>query len=154
MFASTFSPCKTVHRLELVIGRPTEVSSENKTFRELLTGSKETMFICMQIEMLKICAMLGEKVVEKVPFFPQLVEKFEYRLIARSFVFENCVSKLSFDPIEKSEFACKYTMLSKALWQTIYLMKNAALGLNNLLTECFRNNERNFCSLSDGFLAR
>lgn len=68
-------------------------------------------------------------------------------------MFENCVSKLPFDPNEKSEFACKYTMPSKAFWQTIYLMKNAALGLNNLLTEYFRNNERNFCSLDDGFLA-
>lgn len=68
-------------------------------------------------------------------------------------MFENCVSKLSFDLNEKSEFACKYTMPSKAFWQTIYLMKNAALGLNNLLMEYFRNNERNLCFLGDGFLA-
>jgi len=69
-------------------------------------------------------------------------------------VFENCVSKLYFDPNEKSEFACKYTRPSKAFWQTIYLMKFSALGLNNLLTDCFRNNERNFYSLDDGFLAQ
>lgn len=69
-------------------------------------------------------------------------------------MFENCVSKLSFDPNEKLEFACKDTMPSKAFGQTIYLMKNTALGLNKLLMEYCRNNERNFCSLGDGFLAQ
>lgn len=68
MFAGTFSPCKTVHCLELVIGKPAEVSGENKTFRKLLMGSKETTLICVQIEMLKICAMLGRESSRKSAF--------------------------------------------------------------------------------------
>lgn len=82
-FAGTFSPCKTIHHLELVIGKPADVSSENKTFRELQMGPKETMLICVQIEMLKICAMLRRESSRESAFFLQLVEKFEYRLIAR-----------------------------------------------------------------------
>lgn len=67
-------------------------------------------------------------------------------------MFENCISKLSFDPNEKCEFVCKCTMTNRTFWLTIYLMNNAALGLHNLLTEYFRNNERNFSALSDRFL--
>lgn len=48
-----------------------------------LVGSKENMFIGVQVEMLKICATLRRESSRKSAFFLQLVEKFEYRLIAR-----------------------------------------------------------------------
>ena len=68
-FAGAFSPYKTIHCLELVTGKPAEVSDENKSFGELLVGSKEAVLICVQIEMLKICAMLGRESSRKSAFF-------------------------------------------------------------------------------------
>lgn len=67
-------------------------------------------------------------------------------------MFKNSVSKLPVDPNENDMPAI--AQWETAFWLSIYLRKDADLGLSNLLTEYFGSNGRNFSTLGDGFLAQ